>query len=83
MGRCVLRLERQRPRAVPNISLKVAPATPDALLLEAVATALDSLVNDPSVRTRCAQVASMLAAERPGTVVAADAVLALASRAGL
>lgn len=50
---------------------------------EAVAKALDSLVTDPTVRARCAEVARTLSAERPGTAVAADALLALASRAGL
>ena len=49
----------------------------------AVAKALDALLADPVVRARCAEFASRLAAERPGTAVAADAVLALASRLGL
>lgn len=49
----------------------------------AVAKALDALVADPAVRARCAELAGRLAAERPGTVVAADALLALAGRQGL
>ena len=48
----------------------------------AVAKALDALVADPAVRARCAELAASLAAERPGTAVAADAVLALSSRLG-
>lgn len=55
---------------------------PDGTVPEAVAKALDSLVTDPSVRARCAEVARTLRADA-GTAVAADALLALASRAGL
>lgn len=48
-----------------------------------VAQALDQLIDAPTMRARCAALARRLAAERPGTAAAADAVLALAARAGL
>lgn len=53
VGRAVLRIERRLRKAVPNISLKVAPGTPEPLLLEAVATALETgkpyFVNHPAL----------------------------------
>lgn len=54
-GRAVLALERRLEKAVPNLSLKVDEATPDALLLAAVETALATgkpyFVNDPALKT--------------------------------
>lgn len=50
---------------------------------EAVARTLDALLSAPSIQTRCAELAQTLSAEKPGTTVAADALLALASRSGL
>lgn len=44
---------------------------------DTVVRALDALRSDTSVRTRCAEVAKTLQAERPGTQVAADALLSL------
>jgi UDP:flavonoid glycosyltransferase YjiC (YdhE family) len=49
----------------------------------AVARALDGLATGPSIRARCAELARTLRAERPGTVVAAEALLSLACRFGL
>ena len=48
-----------------------------------VAQVLDQLLEDRSVRTRCAQLAATLAADRSGIAIAADAVLGLAARHGL
>lgn len=54
VGRALLQLERRLGQAVPNLSLKVGPETPDGLLLEAVTTALATgkpyFVNDPALR---------------------------------
>jgi YjjI family glycine radical enzyme len=51
VGRAVLAIEKRLKKAVPNISLKVAPETPDTFLMEAVATALETnkpyFVNHP------------------------------------
>jgi YjjI family glycine radical enzyme len=53
VGRAVLAMERRLRKAVPNISLKVAPETPDAFLEEAAATALETgkpyFVNHPAL----------------------------------
>ncbi len=53
VGRAVLALERRLKKAVPNLSLKVAPETPEAFLREAVATALETnkpyFVNHPDL----------------------------------
>ena len=53
VGRALLRAERRLKNAVPNLSLKVGPQTPESLLLEAVATALETgkpyFVNHPAV----------------------------------
>lgn len=45
----------------------------------AVARTLGELTAAPSIRARCAELAKTLAAQRPGTAAAADALLALAS----
>jgi rhamnosyltransferase subunit B len=50
---------------------------------DTAARELDRLLSDPSIRARCAEWARTLRIERPGTVAAADALLAHASRAGL
>ena len=53
VGLAALRLERRLRQAVPNLSLKVGPDTPEELLLEAVATALETgkpyFVNHPAL----------------------------------
>lgn len=49
----------------------------------AVAKTLNELADEPSIRARCTELARTLSGERPGTTVAADALLALASRLGL
>jgi YjjI family glycine radical enzyme len=53
VGRSLLRLERRLGQAVPNLSLKVTPETPDDYLLEAIATALATgkpyFVNHPAL----------------------------------
>ena len=53
VGRAVLAIERRLKKAVPNLSLKVAPETPDDFLQVAVATALDThkpyFVNHPAM----------------------------------
>lgn len=49
----------------------------------AVTKALNELTTAPSIQARCAELANTRAREKPGTAVAAEALLALASRHGL
>jgi hypothetical protein len=51
--------------------------------IRAVVKALDALTNDPAIRARCDAWARRLATERPGTEVAAEAIVALAARRGV